>query len=193
MRRGFQPETFMESAMACSLSKTDIVLNWESIETANRKALDPKSNRYMVVFDPVKIFLKNYPKTDFVRLNLHPDFPGRGKRLVPLRSFVYISKPDLREFARKEIRLKGLFNAKLVSNMAVYTGDKVVTHMPKLQWVSEPNVAVEVIKPEGKAAGIGEPAMKKLKRGETIQMERVGFARVESNDGKKVTVYFAHE
>jgi len=193
LRRGFQPETFRESAIACSLSKTDIVFNWESFETTNRKVLDPKANRYMVVFEPVKIFLKNYPKTDIVRINLHPDFPKRGKKRIPLKSFVYISKIDFKNFGGKEIRLKGLFNIKLVSNMGVYTGDEIVSDMPKIQWVSEPNITVEVVKPEGKTRGIGEPAMKKLKPGEVIQMERVGFARVDSKNSKRLTVYFAHK
>ncbi|UCD07611.1 MAG: hypothetical protein JSW41_01425, partial [Candidatus Aenigmatarchaeota archaeon] len=192
LRRGFQPEAFKECALACSLSKTDIVFNWQSLETINRRVLDPKANRYMVVFDPVKILLKNYPRTDTVRLNLHPDFPKRGRKRVPLRSFVYISREDFKSLGGKEIRLKGLFNVKLVSNMGVYTGDEIVTEMPKIQWVSEPNISVEVVKPEGKAKGIGEPAMIKLKQGEMIQMERVGFARVDSKNRKRISVYFAH-
>ena len=193
LRRGFQPEAFKKAALACSLSKTDIVFNWESLETINRRVLDPKANRYMVVFDPVKIFLKNYPKTDMVKVNLHPDFPKRGKRKIPLRSFVYISRSDFKALGGKDIRLKGLFNVKLVSNMAVYTGDEIVTSMPKIQWVSEPNMDVAVIKPEGKAKGLGEPSMKKLKPNEMIQMERVGFARVDSSNSRNVTVYFAHK
>lgn len=193
LRRGFQPETFKESAIACSLSKTDIVFNWESLETTNRRILDPRANRYMVVFDPVKIFLKNYPRTDTVRVRLHPDFPKRGKKRVPLKSFVYISRTDFKALGGKEIRLKGLFNVKLVSNMAVYTGDEIVTSMPKIQWVSEPNVEVVVVKPEGKAKGLGEPAMKKLKLGKMIQMERVGFGRIDSKNRNRVTLYFAHK
>ncbi len=77
--------------------------------------------------------------------------------------------------------------------MAVYTGDEVVTDMPKIQWVSEPNISVEAVKPEGKAKGIGELSMRKLKPDEIIQMERIGFAKVDSKNRSRVTVYFAHK
>ena len=64
--------------------------------------------------------------------------------------------------------------------------------MQKIQWVSEPNVRVEILTPEKTLTGLGEPEMKKLKTGEIIQMERIGFGRVDSVK-EKVTVCFAHK
>jgi hypothetical protein len=64
--------------------------------------------------------------------------------------------------------------------------------MQKLQWVSRPAVELTLLTPEGKKEGLGEPGLAKLPVGAIIQLERIGFGRVDSVDGNKVTVCFAH-
>ena len=49
-----------------------------------------------------------------------------------------------------------------------------------------------LIKPDGIVKAIGENSMKKLRPGELIQMERIGFGRVDSV-GKTVRIMFAHK
>ena len=47
-------------------------------------------------------------------------------------------------------------------------------------WIrSRAGAPVDVLIPGGRAAGIGEAAMKMLKPGDMIQMERVGFGQVD--------------
>ena len=193
LRRGFQPEAIRNLAMQCGLSKNDIELSWENLDTQNRKLIDPVANRYMVVVDPVKLSVYSPPKIQEVFENYHPDFPERGKKKIPVNhSEIYISKEDFERFRGKVIRLKGLYNVSLVRKTK-YVGSEVLRDMPKIQWVSTPNVKVRIVKKFETLEGLGEPEMRKLRKNDIIQMERIGFGRVDSNERKGLVVYFAHK
>jgi glutamyl-tRNA synthetase len=193
LRRGFSPEAIKALAMQCGLSKNDIELSWDNLDTQNRKIIDSLANRYMVVTDPVKLSIDSAPGKRELFENLHPDFPKRGKKKIPLdHSKIHISGEDYDKLKGKIIRLKGLYNITL-GRKPRYTGDLVMKDMPKIQWVSEPNVKVRIAKKDGALEGLGEPEMANLKPDAVIQMERIGFGRVDSNNRKEVTVYFAHK
>lgn len=192
LRRGFHPDTFRQCALACGLSKTDIRVNWETIESVNRQVIDPIANRYMVVIDPVKLSLKKHPTVKTVTLPLHPT-GQRGEKTVHLSDHVFISQDDFDALQTAEFRLKGLFNVKVRGKTASCSGDEIRKDMHKIQWVSEPHIAVTIVTPQGEQSGLGEPAMKQLRAGDLIQMERIGFGRVDAVKRDGVTVYFAHK
>lgn len=193
LRRGFQPEALKRFAEDVGMTKNDIRIGWENIEGINRKLIDPLSNRYMVVTEPVKITIKGAPVIREAQEVLHPDFPKRGKKKMPVDpQEIYISGQDFHHLKGKTVRLKGLGNVRL-DKTAQYVDNKIVQNMPKIQWVSKPHVNVSLMTPEGKKSGLGEINMKKLKTGTLIQMERIGFARIDSVKGNDVTVYFAHK
>ncbi len=194
IRRGFRPEAIKSFSLTCSLSKTDIKLNLGNLEAMNRKIIDPKANRYMVVLNPVTISVKGAPEIKSVKEQLHPDFPGRGKKTIPVNlNEINISEKDWKAFHGKEIRLKGLGNIRLKLKDGFYTDNRIEQSMQKIQWVSVPNVQVEILKPDGTEKGIGEPAMAKLKKGDIIQMERIGFGRIDSKTKNRIVVAFAHK
>lgn len=190
LRRGFQPEAFLEAAKGCGLSKTDIRLGWENIYAFNRKSVDPKADRYMAVIDPVKIKMETNKKQ--TELIYHPDFPKRGKRKVDVSKNIFISGEDFKCLKGKSIRLIELGNIKL-DKTSQYNGDELIQSMQKIQWVSEPNVKIKILTPEGELSGLGEPAMAKLKVGDIIQMNRIGFARVDSKTKGQVVLVFGHK
>jgi glutamyl-tRNA synthetase len=193
LRRGFHPKALQGYGIQLSLTKTDVTLDWEKLETINRKVIDPIANRYMVVIDPVRISIESSPEIREIFENLHPDFPKRGKKKIYVNSkAIYISKEDFEGFKQKIIRLKGLFNISL-GRKPRYIGDDLIRDMPKIQWVSEPNINVKIVKPNGILEGLGEPEMNSLKVGELIQMERIGFGRIDSKNKNEITVYFAHK
>jgi len=198
-RMGFQGKAFHEVAVVVGHSKSDIKFSMESLETANRRIIDPKSNRYMAVFDPVKISVKGYPhETNFVTEPLHPDFPRRGIKRLPVDvKSISISKDDWKKLKGKTFRLKGLANIKLTGRSGTYTGNEIKKTMQKIHWVSKPSLNVELIVPEGdklvSRKGIGEPAMAKLKPGDLIQLERVGFGKVDSVERGKVRICWTHK
>ncbi len=193
VRRGFHPDTFRESAIMCGLSKTDIRLDWENIEGINRKVIDPLANRYMVVIDPVKIEIDTTGDVKSVETPLHPDFPDRGDKKIPVSDFIYISRDDFERLSGKEFRLKNLFNIDLKGRVGHYSGNEVKKEHQKVQWVSEPHVKVKILTKENVLQGLGEPAMQQLKVGDIIQMERIGFGRVDKKEKEGIVIAFAHK
>lgn len=192
LRRGYHPKAIRQAVFSCGLSKTDITFNMDSLNADNRKVIDPVANRYMVVFSPVRIEVTGL-KEKSAKMLLHPDFPKRGKRAVPVdNAKIYVNSGDFHEFAGSTVRLKGLCNIKLGAHTD-FIGNEPRQELQKLHWVSEPNIKVVLVKPEGSEEGIGEPDMQKLKPGSIIQMERVGFGRVDKVEKGKVTVFWAHK
>jgi glutamyl-tRNA synthetase len=194
LRRGFLPEMFRQLAENTGLSKNDIRVGWENIEGINRKIIDPLANRYMVVTAPVKISVKSSPRIKQVEEPLHPDFPQRGKKKIPVNlQDIYISGEDFSNLKDRVFRLKGLGNIHLRGKEGYYTGNEIARDMQKVQWVSEPNVTVRIVTPEKIIKGLGEQNLAKLKPGTLIQMERIGFGRIDKIEKNIVTVYFAHK
>ena len=63
----------------------------------------------------------------------------------------------------------------------------------KIQWVSEPNVKIKIVMPDGSIKkAIAESEVKNIKVGELIQFPRIGFCRCDKS-GKDIVLYFAHK
>ncbi len=52
---------------------------------------------------------------------------------------------------------------------------------------------MRIVYPEREEEGLGEKALRKVKQGDIIQMERIGFGRIDSKNDREVTVFFAHK
>ena len=198
-KRGFVGKAFQEVAVVAGLSKSDIRFSWDSLEAANRKNVDSYADRYMAVFDPVKISIKGYPhETNFVTMPRHPDSPRRGIKKLPVdETELYIQKDDFKRFNKKTVRLKGFININLSSKIATYEGEDVKPTMRKIHWVSSPHIKVILKKPEGdkitEIVGFGEPSMESIKPGHIIQLERVGFCVVESVKKGQINLIWSHK
>jgi len=189
VRRGFVAEAFRKYAEHCSLTKTDIRLDWETFESYNRKAIDGVADRFMVVIDPVKISMKRSGLAGKkVFLRNHPE--RVDTREVKVTENIYVSKDDFIAFKGREVRLKELATG-IMGKTFRPTGED--TSVQKIQWVPERNIKVTVVKPDALLRGVGEPALKKLREGRIIQMERIGFGRVDNKSRDCVTVFFAHK
>ena len=128
-----------------------------------------------------------------LRVHLHPDFPKRGFRQIPVNiDRIFICKNDFEKYKGDKVRLIGLFNIKL-DKKAEFISKKIIMEMPKIQWVSEKNVKVSVLMSDGsKKISVAEPEVDKLKIDEKIQFVRFGFCRL---DKKKpgFFFYFTHK
>lgn len=191
-KRGIQPEAVRKFILNMGLSLADVTVPAEILYAENRKIIDPKANRYFAVFDPVSISVRKAPRIDEVKAHLHPDFP-RGYRKIPVNTKkIYVEKEDFKKFKNQEIGLISLFTVKLKKE-AEFISRKIKKEAQKIQWVSEPNVKIKVIMPDGREkTAIAEPDIKKVKANDLIQLQRIGFARVDKAD-KDIVLYFAHK
>lgn len=191
IRRGFQPEAIRELAISSGLTKTDINVSWEKFETLNRKIIDKKANRYMVVKSPVRLVIKDAPSMNQVREKIHPE--SEKTRIIPVNlKEIYIEKEDYIRLKDRDFRLKGLGNIRVTGKTGRYLGNEIYKDMHKIQWVSKPHAEVIILKGDDVIHGIGEPGLKKLHPGQIIQMERIGFGKVDARTDNEIVIIFAH-
>jgi len=190
-RRGIQPEALRKFALNMGLSQADVSIPAEILYAENRKIIDSVANRYFAVLDPVEIKIRNVPEVKQTTALMHPDFPKRGKRKLAVGNKIFVEKNDLENLNGREVRLMDLYNVDL--KRAVFVDKELRVELPKIQWVSEPNVKIKIAMPDGTVkSGIAESNVKDLKKDELIQLIRIGFFRVDSV-GKETVLYFTHK
>lgn len=191
-RRGIEPEAIRKFIIGMGLSLADVSVPAEILYAENRKIIDSESNRYFAVLNPEEIKIKNFPKIKEVKVPLHPDFPKRGSRKIPIENKIYVEKNDLEKFKNKEVGLMNLFSVKLKKE-AEMTSKKVKMEIQKIHWVSEPNVKIKITMPDGSVKdAIAESSIKGLKPNQLVQLVRTGFCRVGKAD-KDIALYYAHK
>jgi glutamyl-tRNA synthetase len=195
-RRGITPEAVRNFIVGLGMSLADIVIPKEILYAENRKVIDAKANRYFALLDPIKLAIRNAPKTKSVKASLHPDFPKRGKRKITVDSSkVYIDRSDFERLYGQDVGLINLYTIKMERKQGKvdFVSKEIRMEDRKVQWVSEPNVKIKVVMPDGSVhKGIAEPGIKKAKVGDTVQLVRLGFCRVDKR-GKETVLYFAHK
>lgn len=108
-RRGYTPEALKMFCEKIGVSKRDQLMDLQLLEWCVRQDLNARSNRYMVVEDPVKVTLTNWApgKVEWFDCPLNPAEPEGATRKVPFTGELYISRADFMEDAPKKFfRLK---------------------------------------------------------------------------------------
>ena len=119
-RRGYTPEALKRFVTTAGVAKRENIIEMSLLEFCAREDLNKKCNRLMVVQDPLKITISNYPNQQAEELELinNPENPDSGSRLVPFSKEVYIEQTDFLEDPPKkyfrlspgnEVRLKGAY------------------------------------------------------------------------------------
>src|SRR5437016_10625707 len=83
-RRGIRPAALREFVLSFGLSLNDIEVPAETLYAENRKMIDKDANRYFFVPDPVAVEIAGLPPIEHTQAPLHPDFPHRANRTIPL-------------------------------------------------------------------------------------------------------------
>ena len=108
-RRGYTAEALRMFCDKIGVSKRDQLMDIQLLEWCVRQDLNARSNRYMVVQDPVKVTITNYPEgqVEWFDCPLNPAEPEGATRKVPFSRELYIDRADFMEEAPKKFfRLK---------------------------------------------------------------------------------------
>ena len=116
-RRGYTAAALRLFCDKIGVSKRDQLMDIQLLEWCVRQDLNERSNRYMVVQDPVKLTITNWPegKVEWFDCPLNPAAPDGAKRRVPFTGNLLIERADFMEDAPKkffrlrpggEVRLK---------------------------------------------------------------------------------------
>lgn len=184
LKRGFRPETIKRLMEEIGPSKNDVDISFDKLESYNRQIIDSVSNRYFFVGEPIEIKLNKVSKKS-VKAPLIPS--KRKYRTIPVSKKIFVDKLDFTNYRGKEVRLMHFCNI-ILGKKSKVTSMKL-KDIPKIHWVSK-NVKIKVTMPDGaEIEGLAEPEIKKVKPDQTVQFERIGFARCE----EKGLFYFAHK
>ncbi|MCK4429436.1 MAG: glutamate--tRNA ligase [Candidatus Aenigmarchaeota archaeon] len=191
-RRGFFREAIINMMKEIGPKIRDITISRDYLASFNRKLLDPLANRYFFVKDPIPIKIINPPADKTAKLPLHPDYPDRGERVIPIGKTFFISKEDFDMYKGKVIRLIGLYNIRLDRN-SQFLGKQLLPY-PKIQWVSQNNASMKISMPDNTISrGCVEQTITKLKPKERVQLPRVGFVYLDVVRKDYVYSYYIHD
>lgn len=137
-RRGYTPAAIRDFCQRIGVAKADSIVDVALLEFCIREDLKMKAPRQMVVLDPVKVVITNYPEgqQEMLTLENNPENEAMGSREVSFSREIYIERADFMEepvkkFFRlapgKEVRLKGAYIIKCED--VVKDADGVITEI----------------------------------------------------------------
>ncbi len=103
-RRGYPAESIREFCDRIGVAKRENLIDVGLLEFFVREHLNKKSLRRLVVFDPLKIVLTNYPEgqTEIFTSEDNPEDPQTSHREIPFSRELYIEQEDFMEVAPKK-------------------------------------------------------------------------------------------
>jgi glutaminyl-tRNA synthetase len=98
-RRGYTPESIREFCEKIGIAKRENLIDVGLLEFCVREHLNKIALRRMVVFDPVKIIITNYPegKSEMMEGEDNPEDPAATTRELPFSREVFIEQEDFME------------------------------------------------------------------------------------------------
>lgn len=206
-KRGIQPETIRATMLHMGPKPVNVSISWDRFASENRKIIEPTSNRYSFIRDPVKLVIKGVEEAINVGLPVHPDYPERGTRdydLDPIDGVVelWISKSDSEKVSEGSlVRLMGVANIRVTGKgegvaAEFHSMDYQIAReekAPFINWLPLTGVVeAEVVMPDASVAqGLAEASVHQMKPDDMFQFERYGYCRVESS--KPFQAYYTHK
>jgi glutaminyl-tRNA synthetase len=116
-RRGYSPEAIIDLVARVGVAKVESVVDYNLLEFCVREDLNKRAKRLMVVLDPLKVVIDNYPEgtIEYVQAENNPEDPQASTRAVAFSRELYIEREDFMEvpvkgyhrlYVGNEIRLK---------------------------------------------------------------------------------------
>jgi glutaminyl-tRNA synthetase len=98
-RRGYTPESIRNFCDRIGVAKRDNLIDVSLLEFCIREDLNKKALRRMVVLDPLKVVITNFPegKVELCQSENNPEEPATGNREMPFTRELYIEQEDFME------------------------------------------------------------------------------------------------
>ena len=95
-RRGYTPESIRTFADRIGVARRENVIDVSLLEFAVRDHLNKVANRVMVVMDPIKMIITNYPegKMELLDSQNNPEDENAGSRQIQFSRELYIERDD---------------------------------------------------------------------------------------------------
>lgn len=98
-RRGYTPESIRDFCDRIGVAKRENMVDVSLLEFFIREHLNKIALRRMVVFDPLKVVLTNYPagQEEIISAEENPEDPASASRDIPFSAELYIEQEDFME------------------------------------------------------------------------------------------------
>ncbi len=119
-RKGYTATAIRNFIERVGVAKRENLIDIQLLEFSVREDLNKVAKRMMVVMDPIKLIIENYPedKEEWVETENNPEDENAGTRQLPFSREIYIERDDFKEEADKkffrlklggEVRLKAAY------------------------------------------------------------------------------------
>ncbi|MBI2530286.1 MAG: glutamate--tRNA ligase [Candidatus Diapherotrites archaeon] len=201
-RRGITAEAIREILIDIGVKPNDITVSEDALYDANRNVIDANADRIIFISEPVLIDVQFAQGID-AKLPRHPDASERGEKVYHLNEGMQrfiIEKGDAEKLKTGEtIRLKHAYNVRIVKKDSMQIFAEFVSaskiDAPLIPWLlEEESIGIEVLMPDAKIVyGSAEAELLKYDVGSILQLERLGYARLDAREGNSARLWFAHK
>ncbi len=119
-RRGYLPQSLRRFCNIVGVAKRDNLIELELLESVIRDDLNEVATRVMVVLDPIKVIITNYPEgqQEILSTANNPKYEDKGTHNMTFSREIYIERDDFmidppkkyfRLAPEKNVRLKGAY------------------------------------------------------------------------------------
>ena len=159
-RRGYTPDSIKNFADSIGVGKRENLIDVSHLEFNVREDLNKIAPRIMVVLDPVKLIIDNYPegKTEWLEAENNQEDETAGSREVPFSKELLIERDDFLEEANRKFFRLTLGKEVRLKNAYIIKGESVVKD-------SEGNIT-EIhctYDPDSKSGSGSEASLRKVK------------------------------
>ena len=194
-RRGFDSDAMKDFWIDLGLTQKDISVSLQTIESFNSSKIDSKCERRVFVRDPKKIILNtnNIEIPKKLILNKHPLNEIEGHREWDLEDLeIYVEHKDLE---KKEIRLKDFADIQIRKSEGIIQSMDRNDRRSIVHWVpkSISKKAILTI-PNGNEIIVQEGVIEDIQiiKNNIVQLERVGYAKIESIEEDLIKLLWLH-
>ena len=192
-KRGFEAQSLRDLWGEVGLTQNDIAISMKTLESINSAIIDSNSERRSFVANPVEVNVLSEFGSDKVMIPRHPEESVAGSRIWDYDSSVLIQSSD---FGNGKLRFKDLADMDISGSGAEIESEERTDSRPIIHWLPKKMAREAVLEvPDGgsitEVPGVIEDF--ELEVGAIYQLERVGFARIESLGEGPVRLLWLHK
>ncbi|WP_321422044.1 glutamate--tRNA ligase [uncultured Methanobacterium sp.] len=200
-RRGIQSEAIKELMLEIGVKIADSTVTWKKIYGLNRAFLEDKAHRYFFTPNAQLVEIQDVPESllGSVERPLHPDHLDRGMRKLEFNGNVYLDQDDIPSSPDKVLRLMDAVNITFQDGKAQYHSEGIdearEAKAKIVQWVpADGRIETELVMPDASTVtGFAEKSLSTVQVDDVVQLERIGFARLDQAEDGKLRFYYAHK
>lgn len=187
-RRGFDSDAMRDFWIDLGLTQKDISVSLQTIEAFNSSRIDEKCERRAFVRNPELLKFDNSSELiTSLSIKRHPMGQIKGERIWDLNDKrIYLEKNDIKE---TKIRLKDFADIRILDDMVQLESYERSDKRKIVHWlpVSMAKNSILTI-PKGNEIIIQKGMIEdfELKKGDIVQLERVGYAIIESENNSSI-------